>query len=214
MTKFNSVVIDVDSTLCGIEGIDWLAGTKSRSVRDEVAALTERAMNGDIALDSVYGRRLALVAPTRNDLEALGAEYEGAIAPGAKEAIQRMQEAGVDVHLVSGGLLPAIRRVGRKAGVKEANVHAVDVKFNDAGAFASFDSASPLTMQNGKRDIIGSLKLKSPTLMVGDGATDAEVRPVVNAFAAFTGFVSREAAVARADYVISRFEDILSLVVQ
>lgn len=214
MTKFNSVVIDVDSTLCGIEGIDWLAGRKSAGVRDEVAALTERAMDGEIALDSVYGRRLSLVAPTKTDLDALGAEYERSLARGATDAIRRMQAAGIDVHLVSGGLLPAIRVVAKKAGVADVKVHAVDVKFDDGGAFASFDSSSPLTIQNGKRDVVGSLKLKRPVLMVGDGVTDAEVRPVVDAFAAFTGFVRRESAVAQADYVISSFEEILSLVLQ
>lgn len=214
MTKFNSVVIDVDSTLCGVEGIDWLASRKSAAVRTEVAALTERAMNGEIALDSVYGHRMKVVAPGRGDLEALGAEYEKAMVPGAKEAIRRMQAAGVDVHLLSGGLLPAIRRVARKAGVPDGNVHAVDVSFDDAGGYASFDEASPLTTQSGKREVVSSLKLKRPSLIVGDGATDAEARAAVDAFAVFTRFVRRDAAVAQADYVLSSFEEILLLVLQ
>lgn len=214
MTKFNSVVIDVDSTLCCVEGIDWLASRKSAAVRSEVAALTERAMNGEIALDSVYGHRMKVVAPGRGDLEALGAEYEKAMVPGAKEAIRCMQAAGVDVHLLSGGLLPAIRRVARKAGVPDGNVHAVDVSFDDAGGYASFDEASLLTTQSGKRDVVGSLKLERPSLLVGDGATDAEARPAVDAFAAFTRFVRRDAAVSHAEYVVSSFEEILSLVLQ
>lgn len=214
MTKFSSVVIDVDSTLCGIEGIDWLARRKPEAVRAEVAGLTDKAMNGEITLDSVYAHRMKLVAPTRNDVDALGAEYENAIAPGAIEAIRRMREAGVDVHLLSGGLLPAIRQVAKKAGVSNGNVHAVDVLFDEAGGYASFESASPLTTDFGKREIVSALKLKRPSLMVGDGSTDAEVRPVVDAYAAFTRFVRRDAAVARADYVVSSFEEILSLVLK
>lgn len=214
MTKFNSVVIDVDSTLCGVEGFDWLARRKSDAIKQEVAALTERAMNGEIALDSVYGRRITLVAPTRSDLEALGAEYIKAIVPGATNAIRRMQASGVDVHLLSGGLLPAIRHVAKKAGIPDGNVHAVDVSFDDGGGYASFDDASPLTRDGGKRDIVSKLNLKRPSLIVGDGSTDAEARPVMDAFAAFTRFVRREAAVAQADYVISSFEEILLLVIQ
>lgn len=214
MKVFNSVVIDVDSTLCGLEGIDWLARRKPDSVRDEIAGLTDRAMNGEITLDSVYGHRMKVVAPARSDVEALGAEYCKAIAPGAIEAIRRMREAGVDVHLLSGGLLPAIRIVAKKAGIPDGNVHAVDVQFDEAGGYASFDSASPLTTDFGKREIATSLKLERPSLMVGDGSTDAEVRPVVDAYAAFTRFVRRDAAVAKADYVVSSFEEILSLVLK
>jgi phosphoserine phosphatase len=211
---FNSVVIDVDSTLCGLEGIDWLARRKSESTRSEVAGLTDRAMNGEITLDSVYGHRMKLVAPARGDIDALGAEYCNSIVPGAVDAIRQMREAGVDVHLLSGGLLPAIRQVARKAEIPDGNVHAVDVQFDDAGGYTSFDDASPLTRDLGKREIVTSLKLTRPILIVGDGSTDAEVRPVVDAYAAFTRFVRRDAAVAKADYVVSSFEEILSLVLK
>jgi phosphoserine phosphatase len=171
-------------------------------------------MNGEIALDSIYGRRMKLVAPGRGDLEALGAEYERAIAPGAIDAIRLMQSSGIDLHLLSGGLLPAVRIVAEKVGVSDANVHAVEVSFDEAGGYASFDEASPLAREGGKREIVSSLKLKRPSLIVGDGATDAEARPVVDAFAAFTGFLRREAAVSKADYVVSSFAEILSLVIQ
>ena len=52
---FASVVLDVDSTLCGVEGIDWLAGLRGSDVGAQVTALTDRAMRGRIALDAVYG---------------------------------------------------------------------------------------------------------------------------------------------------------------
>jgi D-3-phosphoglycerate dehydrogenase len=111
-------------------------------------------------------------------------------------------------------LLPAIRQVAKKAGIPDGNVHAVDVHFDDAGGYASFENASPLTRDLGKREIVTSLKLSRPILIVGDGSTDAEVRPVVDAYAAFTRFVRRDAAVAKADYVVSSFEEILSLVLK
>jgi len=53
--RFRSVVLDVDSTLCAIEGIDWLARRRGPAVAAQVAALTDRAMDGAIALDQVYG---------------------------------------------------------------------------------------------------------------------------------------------------------------
>ena len=76
-TGYSSVVLDVDSTLCGIEGIDWLAARRGPEAGVRIAELTDRAMNGELALDDVYGERLGVVRPTRDDLEALASAYEG-----------------------------------------------------------------------------------------------------------------------------------------
>src|SRR3954451_1672133 len=88
---FASVVLDVDSTLCGVEGIDWLAARRGAEAGVRVAELTDRAMRGEIALDSVYGERLAMVRPSHDDLAALAAEYVRTLAPGARAAVARMR---------------------------------------------------------------------------------------------------------------------------
>ena len=49
-------------------------------------------------------------------------------------------------------------------------------------------------------------------LAVGDGATDLAIRPAVDAFAAFTGFVRRAPVVASADVVIDSFAQLVELV--
>ena len=48
--------------------------------------------------------------------------------------------------------------------------------------------------------------------MIGDGATDAAARPAVDAFAAYTGFVTRDNVVAVADHVVTSYADIEALV--
>ena len=75
-----------------------------------------------------------------------------------------------------------------------------------------FDTESPLTSQEGKLDIVRSLPLDRPALAVGDGATDAAMRPGVEAFAVFTGFVERENVIRVADYVLPSFKDLATLV--
>ena len=67
------MVLDVDSTLCGIEGIDWLADLRGSDIGAKVTELTDQAMRGRIALDRVYGERLALVRPTEAELGRGGA---------------------------------------------------------------------------------------------------------------------------------------------
>src|SRR5206468_1857082 len=101
--KYRLVFFDVDSTLVTIEGIDVLAGG-----RPEIARLTEAAMNGDVPLDEVYGRRLELIEPTRASVEALGTQYIHSIVEGAAEIIEELQRAGALVHLVTAGLESAI----------------------------------------------------------------------------------------------------------
>ena len=95
MPAYASVVIDVDSTLCGVEGIDFLAARRGPEVTARIVALTDRAMTGEIPLESIYGHRLTTIRPTRADIAALATEYERTLAPGAADAIAAMRAAGV-----------------------------------------------------------------------------------------------------------------------
>src|SRR5690348_8109000 len=105
---FRSLILDVDSTLAALEGIDWLATHRGADAAARVAELTDRAMRGEIALDAVYGERLGLVRPDRGDLAALAEAYGEALVPGAREALDRLRAAGVRIVLVSGGIRQAL----------------------------------------------------------------------------------------------------------
>jgi len=206
------VILDVDSTLCGIEGVDWLAARRGPEMAARVVALTEQAMQGLIPLDAVYGERLALIRPSRDDVAALAAAYVGALSRGAADALRRLRAAGLAVVLVCGGLREAILPVALQLGFIAGDVHAVGVAFDGAGAYAGYDRASPLATQAGKRTLVESLALPRPALAVGDGSTDAAMRPAVDAFAAFTGFVRREPVVRAADIELSSFDELVELV--
>ena len=103
-TGFASVILDVDSTLCGLEGIDWLAEHRGGDTGAKVVELTDRAMRGDIDLDAVYGERLALVHPNRDEIAALADAYIASVAPQAGSVVLQLRAAGKRVVLVSGGL--------------------------------------------------------------------------------------------------------------
>jgi phosphoserine phosphatase len=210
--RFVSVVIDVDSTLCSIEGIDWLAARRGPDVADAIARLTERAMRGEIPLEAVYGDRLALVRPTVGEVAELARAYSDAIAPGARDAIVRLRDERLTLALVSGGIRQAIRPLARELGFSDGSLHAVSISFDDAGSFAGYDESSPLATQRGKRDVVATLGLPRPSLAVGDGVTDAAMREATDAFAAFIGFVSREPVAAVADHVVTSFQELTDLV--
>lgn len=198
--RFRCVIFDCDSTLCAIEGIQVLGAAH----RDEVARLTASAMQGTIALEDVYARRLDLAQPGRRDIDALAKAYLEALVPDARDVVRALDTEGLDVRIVSGGVRPAVLAVARALGVCDERVRAVDVRFDGHGAYAGFDEGSPLARSGGKRDVIAAWApaIPRPAMLVGDGHTDLEARPAVDAFVAFAGVVRREDVVARADLVI------------
>lgn len=210
--RFASVILDVDSTLAGIEGIDVLACAAGPSVAESIARLTERAMSGAIPLERVYGERLATIRPSREAVAALAEAYRRAVAPGAASVIAELRAAGVRLALVSGGLREAIVAPARELGFDDSEVRAVSIHFAADGSYAGFDDRSPLATQHGKVDAARELALPRPVLAVGDGATDLAMRPAVDAFAAFVGFARRETVVAEADYVLESFDALRALV--
>jgi len=53
VSRFNSIILDVDSTLSNVEGIDWLAAQRGAEIEAWSAGLTERAMRGDLPIEAV-----------------------------------------------------------------------------------------------------------------------------------------------------------------
>jgi phosphoserine phosphatase len=217
--RYASVVLDVDSTLTRVEGIEWLAERRGGTVAQQVAEMTQRAMDGTISLDAVYGVRLALVKPSRPDVAALADAYEAGTVPGARPAIRAMQAAGVRIVAVSGGLREAVARFAISLGIPDHDVYAVSVQFTRDGAYAGFDEHSPLARRGGKPIVVRGLGLPHPVLGVGDGSTDAELKTVaggggaaVDAFAAYVGVASRPSVVAVADYVVHTMAELPPLV--
>lgn len=211
MTAFASVVLDADSTLASLEGIDWLARARGEETVRRVARLTDQAMAGEVPLESVYARRLDVIRPTVAELEALGEAYIQAMAPGARDAIDAMRQAHVVLRVVSGGLRAGLLPMTRLLGFDDDEVHAVDVDFDAGGRYAGL-IPSPLTNQTGKEAVVRTLGLPRRILAVGDGATDLAMRPAVDAFAAFVAFVRRPAVVEKADLVVSTFGELSRVV--
>jgi phosphoserine phosphatase len=200
LRRVAAVVFDCDSTLSAIEGIDELA----TDVRGEVEALTDAAMRGELPLEAVYGRRLELIRPTSAAVEALARRYVEAIVPDAAEVVSALGFEKIDVRIMSGGLRPAVMAVAEALGIPAGVVAAVDIRFDGSGAYAGFDTRSPLARAGGKREVmqLWRAEIGGPVMMVGDGVTDLETRPVADVFVAYAGVVHRPAVVTAADVVI------------
>ncbi len=206
LSPFASVWFDCDSTLTAIEGVDELVRWSEPQARAEVAQLTELAMAGALPLADVYERRLRRLAPRREHVDRIGELYVERLVPDAAATVAALRFLGKRVGVLSGGLLPPVRRVAAALGIAAADVQAVAVDFAPDGAYAGFDRHSPLARNQGKVEILRALPASArPLAFVGDGITDAETRGTADRFVGFGGVVVREPVRARADaYVTDR----------
>ena len=173
--SYEVICFDCDSTLSKIEGIDELA--QWAGVGEEMAKLTDLAMNGDLPLEAVYAKRLETIRPDKASIEKLGALYISEIVDGAQEVFRTLLSQNKEVHIISGGLRQAIHPLAALLGLPASHVHAVDIHFNDDGSYLGFDANSSLARSGGKHDICKLLLSgKNSLVIIGDGKTDMEAK--------------------------------------
>ncbi len=216
-TSFDLIFFDCDSTLSTIEGIDELAKLKGKEWR--VGVLTEKAMNGDLDLAEVYGKRLQAIRPTRGELKAVEERYWETIVPDAQAVLDALRFLGKQVFIISGGLAEPVRGFGKRLGISPENIRAVELEYNELTGdwwryyepqtqhrqqYLDYNEG-PLTISSGKPRIINELAQgkHGRRLMVGDGASDLATRSVVDLFVGFGGVVAREKVRAGSDVFIS-----------
>lgn len=192
-TRRRLAVFDCDSTLSAIEGVDELAGFRSPDVRQQVAALTDLAMQGEIAIDEIFTRRMELIRPSREECEAIGQRYVETVEPTARQTLEALRAQGWTTVIVSGGFVPAIEPLARMLGIER--IEAVPLTFEGDGGYAGFGQEYPTTRNGGKTEIVESLKQEyeaEACVMVGDGVSDLEVKPVVDLFVGFGRYAVRD----------------------
>jgi len=124
---FKLIAFDMDSTLINIECVDEIADAVGR--KDEVAAITEAAMRGEITdfKDSLRRRVALLRGVTMADMERVYVERLR-INPGAAELIRACQGAGLKVLLVSGGFTFFAQRVRDTLGIDFMRANVLEVR--------------------------------------------------------------------------------------
>jgi len=208
--EYRFVFFDVDSTLVTIEGIDVLAGGNP-----EIAKLTDAAMNGEIPLDQVYARRLEMIRPTRDQVEAVGQRYVASIVDGAEETFRTLSDNGVQIHLVTAGIAQAIAPLASHLGVPPRAVHAVALRFDERGDYQDFDRRSFLTRPGGKELVVRDVRARThgKAAFVGDGVSDLETKPAVDLFIGFGGVCVRERVRDNAEVYVTTMRELLAYLV-
>ena len=187
------IFFDCDSTLSAIEGIDELARGRGAQVFAQVEAMTTSAMEGKIPVEVVFSRRLDIIQPRRADVEAVGRLYIEKVEPAARATIDALKASGWTPIILSGGFRQAILPLAAHLGIER--VEAVDLFFDKQGNYAGFDGKFPATRSGGKPVRIAEIKEEltpALTVMVGDGVSDLEAKPVVDLFVGFGRYTARD----------------------
>jgi phosphoserine phosphatase len=206
------ICFDCDSTLSAIEGIDELARVRGPDIFAQVEAMTNDAMNGKLSVEAVFARRLEIIQPRLVDVVAIGQRYIETIEPTARATVAALQRQGWQVVIVSGGFRPAIRPLADLLGV--ARVEAVDLFFDEAGNYRGFDERFPTTRSGGKPEVVAALRRElqpARTVMVGDGVSDMEAKPMVDVFVGFGRYVERAKVKAGAHHFIRSLDALPAL---
>lgn len=216
-TSYDLVFFDCDSTLSTIEGIDELARMKGKEQR--VGLLTQKAMDGDLDLSEVYGKRLRAINPTRIQLDAIKTLYMKTLVEDAAAVVAALQFIKKEVYIISGGLLDAVRGFGESLGVPPENIRAVELMYDELSGewwryydprilgqqrYMGYDNG-PLTISSGKPEIVRELAGNKwgRRILVGDGSSDlATKNNGVDLFVGFGGVVAREKVEREADVFI------------
>lgn len=199
--NFDIICFDCDSTLSKIEGIDELA--RRVGLGEELAKLTNAAMNGEVALEEIYSKRLDLIKPNRQAIDWVAQLYIDELVDGTQEVFATLAKHQKNVHIISGGLLPAILPLANLLGISAENVHAVDVYFAENGDYAGYEINSPLARNGGKAEVVKSLQGKN-LIMVGDGKTDLEAKQAGAKVIGFGGVVNRQLVRENADFFVEQ----------
>ena len=210
MLPLQIIAFDCDSTLSAIEGIDELGRARGPEVFKQVEAMTNDAMNGLIPVESVFGRRLEIIRPSRTEADFVAQLYVERIEPTARATIATLKSRGWTPMIISGGFRPLMLPLAAWLGIER--VEAVDLFFEADGSYRGYDKTYATTRTGGKPEVVATLKKElgpARFVMVGDGVSDLETKPAVDLFFGFTRYLTRAKVQAEAHVSIASLDKLL-----
>lgn len=164
------LIADMDSTVVTSETLDELAA--HAGLKEKVAAITRRSMNGEIDFATALRERVAMLEGL--GLEALEGTWKGTrLMPGARALVRTMAAHGAHCALASGGFTWFTGRVAALCGFTS---HHANVLLDDGRALTG-RVAEPVFDRDAKLATLIALAAEqglplAATLAVGDGAND------------------------------------------
>ena len=203
------VAMDMDSTLVTIESIDEMGGVLG--IREQIAAVTEQAMRGEIDYPESLRRRVALLAGLEEQaLERICAERMQ-LSPGAEILVQRCRAEGIRTLLVSGGFSFFTAWLRERLGIDAMLSNELEI---DRGRLTGrvlggiVDGAAKAARV--REEIVALGTASEHAVVIGDGANDIPMMAAAGVSIAYRAKpVVREHATHALDY--SGLDGVLNL---
>jgi phosphoserine phosphatase len=200
------LISDMDSTMITVECIDELADYAG--IKSEIAAITERAMQGELDFEEALRGRVALLEGLETAAIQLCLDERVKIMPGAETLVRTMAGGGATTILVSGGFTKFASPVAQAIGFKTFHANVL----GEAAGLLTGGLDGPIVDSTRKDELLqsaareGSLSLVS-CLAVGDGANDI---PMLQRAGLGVAFHAKPKAAQAADIAI-KYNDLTAL---
>ena len=191
------LVMDVDSTLIMEEGIDLLG--EEAGVGAQVAAITERAMRGELDFEAALRERVALLKGLPEDIFTRIAERIH-FTPGAEELVDELHKRGYKVGLVSGGFHETVDRLAEQLGIDYVKANRLEIQ----QGFLTGQVLGEIVTKDTKLAMLKAWAAENmlelnQTIAMGDGANDL---PMIQAAGIGIAFMAKPIVREQAPYQI------------
>lgn len=172
------LVADMDATMIDQECIDELAD--ALGIKPQVAAITERAMRGELDFEQALDTRVALLKGLERKIVEDIRRERITLAPGGRALVQTMKAFGAHTALVSGGFTLFADHFAKRIGFDEATANVLE--FDEADRLTGIVQ-KPIVDKHTKRHrllaLVAELGItQAQTIAVGDGANDLDMLEV------------------------------------
>jgi D-3-phosphoglycerate dehydrogenase len=210
-------IIDFDSTFTRVEALDILgeislAGDpKQKEKLQAIKDITDKGMDGSLTFRESLEQRLEILQANKAQIAELIVILKQKVSKSFERNRDWLKDNAEDVFIISNGFKDFIIPIVTEYGIKQENVFANDLIYDESGKIIDFNRENPLSKNNGKSETIRSINLEGDIYVIGDGYTDYEIKAsgLANKFYAFTENVNRPKVTSQADHIAPSFDEIL-----
>lgn len=193
-------VADMDSTMITVECIDELADYAG--LKDEIAAVTESAMRGELDFAQALTGRVALLRGLDAAMIDLCREERVKLMPGARSLVQTLRNRGARTILVSGGFVPFAQPVAEAIGFHRAVANVLHIEDGKLAGTVGEPIVDAARKRSELLAAAGDLALSpAQSLAIGDGANDI---PMIEVAGLGVAYHAKPKTRAAADAAIER----------